>query len=61
MRRIEMPEGSKVTEAQVLRQFARNIRRAATTRGSHHVNLPYRTAWIDAWRRIRALEGGAHG
>jgi hypothetical protein len=56
---MSLPPGTKVSEADVLRRFARNIRTAATTRSSHGANSGYRRAWIDAWRRIHKLEGRA--
>jgi hypothetical protein len=55
---MKLPEGSKVTEAQVLRRFARNIRHAATYRDGRTgwPNFGYRQAWINAWQRIREIE-----
>ncbi len=52
---MKMPEGSKITEAQVLRRFAANIRHAAFLGTA--AAQPYRRAWINAMRRARAIRG----
>lgn len=54
-----LPEGSKVTEADVLRQFMRNIHHAAFNCGASGGGA--RAAYLDAQRRLRALEARQHG
>lgn len=59
---MRLPEGSKVTEAQVLRKFAANIEHAAKMPG--HAAAPYRAAHADALRRAREadlIDGHAFG
>jgi hypothetical protein len=51
---VKLPDGSKVTEAQVLRRFAANIHHAASLGTA--AAAPYRRAWVDAIRRARAAE-----
>jgi hypothetical protein len=51
---MKLPEGSKVTKAQVLRRFAANIHYAASLGTA--AAAPYRRAWVDAIRRARAFE-----
>lgn len=49
-----LPKGSKVTEAQVLRGFMRNIEHAALHCG--HAGGGARLAYFDAKRRLNAIE-----
>ena len=51
---MKLPEGSKVTEAQVLRRFAANIEQAAKVPGA--AGAPYRAAYADALRRAVEAE-----
>lgn len=58
---LQLPAGTKrsVTEASVLRGFARNIELAAHLPGA--AARPYRLAYYDALRRARQAELRARG